>query len=176
MSQFSIGDFKPGQRIELLYSKDTYLLLSNKNLANMRNGTTHKHITDVFWDVNQVKQADGMLLAIRQSNGLVCYNPFIHDKDIAQMKLLNKLRTHDELNFMLVKQKIFLNWGMVDYQKIKATKMRLGLVERNFVTCVAQIELAQHNKQCHITKIEIDAGRNLYLYQYDLFENIYTLF
>jgi len=177
MTKFKMSDFKPGQRIKLQYSEDMYLLLSNNNLANLRNGTTYKRINEVFWDVNTVKDELERLLAIRRGYELIYYDPIKHNRDIADMKLLNKLLTFDEMNYHLVrKEKIFMHWANVSYEKIQATKMRIGLVYENFVTYQAHVDLKEHNKQCVITRIEIDKERDANLYWCDLSENMYSLF
>jgi hypothetical protein len=170
-----MSDFKAGQRIELQYSKDEYLLLSNNNLVNLRNGTSHKHISNAFWDIQTVSSAENKLLAVRQAYDLVYYNPIVHDKAIAQMKRLNNLFSFNEMAYRLAEMKIFINWKIVHYEKIKTTKMRVGLQHNNFVTYQAQIELKEHNKQCVITRIEIYKENHIYLYHYDLLENMYSL-
>ena len=177
---FYIDDCKAGQRFYFNHNKKEYLLLTNNVLVSVDDGKIAQNINMMYNNISKAYDSNGEQIAIRLDNKIFKYNPLIHDKELITLKTLNKLKTFEQIELELLKEKLIFPFTLANYRKVTPTKLMVNGLLQNFTTFIKEVNTQQryYKKNTNQTyynsvsimlyKIEIDKKRELYLYKYQL--------
>ena len=164
-----IRNIPNASRIRLLNNKDEYLLTNLGLLINMNTGAEYDNIFNQFTEIEQVKDKDNNIIALRLNNSLMLYDPFRDEKELVIIKRKNNLLTYDELTVNFIRN----GYGVHNLKSFILRKdkgQRLKEMEKAVRTATTTIK-TKNNLQILITRFEIK--KDLYLYRYDVNESLF---
>jgi len=184
---FYIQNIKPSDVVILKYQKNKYIVTDGLDLFDMSTGKIFGELAYHYEQIEKVWTHTGKLLAVRQKDVLLRYDPVRHNKDLRYLRHVNGLLTFEELKQSLEQQNIHYGLLHVTYKKtlygnrplkiyggkkkyqlefgsynglfLEKKKDKFGKLHRTG---------AKNNVQINIYRFLVDKKRSVYLYKYTI--------